>query len=278
MYFKYLPPERIDVLRDRRIRFSPISSFTDRSELVKPVDPKDRLEAFLKQEEIISNESIKDWTEDELPDFHQMREAMINEVRGLLSPEAVGREVLESFDPKIGILSLCRTRNSHQMWDHYAKGFTGFVIGFDKTHRWISPRNPKVTLMDPQPVRYTNEEMLINENDPDASQHLYCTKLKSYFWEKEIRLLRPMAAGNLIDGLDAFDNPIHLFPLEPAAVKEIIVGEKASQEIKEIAQAFQQEHPRCVLRVARACQKKRGQVELLKMEVLSDNRQGRRKA
>src|SRR5271154_115746 len=105
-YYKYVMPERVDILENLRIRFTQVSALNDPFESFPAV---------------------------RLPD---------GQPKGELFGESARIEAFQSrirliTDSTFGILSLSKTPDNVLMWSHYAKSHCGFVIEFDSTHEYF---------------------------------------------------------------------------------------------------------------------------------------------
>ncbi len=173
--YKYLRPERVDVLEQLRIRFSPAISTNDAFEL-KPLtkgwaskevagkilvakfrdffqeaDTPEKMlriaiakhpEAetnFRKTMEVLGPEQwfrlMKDTVE-------QSYEAAASSAHKLVEENwsAFSARFSEVVGTQIGILSLSEDPRNPVMWGHYSDRSRGFVVGFDETQPWFSQK------------------------------------------------------------------------------------------------------------------------------------------
>src|ERR1041385_797367 len=127
LVYKYVHPDRIDVLRNGLVRFTQAHSLND------------PFETF--------------------PSFDRLRESLIKRQRALIEslpasifdqslvsflvPSRIDRS-LEEFQRDLSsqmlVLSLTKNGNNLVMWSHYADYHRGFVIGFDATSPFFSPK------------------------------------------------------------------------------------------------------------------------------------------
>ena len=203
--FKYLTPERVDVLKDRYIRFTqaiylndPFESLPFISKLMsdfessafygKSINPilneienrklsiNDIPEEFrekIPQEVLnyITSLTIKDGLE-LLPEIHPAKITKL-----LLSSSAedlkinISAKIKQSWNKIFGILSLSQINNNITMWSHYAKNHEGYVIEFDPENEFF---NKKKNINDPfgflRSVNYSNKRPvleLVNFSKPD---------------------------------------------------------------------------------------------------------------
>lgn len=254
--YKYLPLERLDVLGNRLIRFSQPSALNDPFEL-KPVF-----------EDLLPEESIQEALE---PSLELLEEALradyeklSQEQKAIMSVEQcikivtsdseLLRKMYKEFEPQlrqflgdfrgeaksiivdvlnkhVGMLSLSEIHNSHLLWSHYASAHRGFVIEFDTDNDFFYKRrseNDELNYL--RKVNYCDRDergrtlMDLDGND------ILLTKGTSWAYEREWRILFHLK--NASQTLTALDDEIYLFEYPPEIVSKVIIGAKASKELK----------------------------------------------
>lgn len=239
--YKYLPPERIDVLVNNLICFNNPINFNDPFEFHTIFDiahfndnlktsltainlldelPKEFIEIF-NQLDDASKDLIIEKSKNILPELHQMFNSVISE------------QVVKTFskfnDEFINItrvLSLSSDPKNILMWGHYAASHSGFVIEFNENHNFFNQkRSDKDEYGFLRKVIYQNE---IPCMDPLINKPVNHFLIKSTDWlyEKEWRMLLPehYAKQKISIGNKTFD----LFHLPPDAIKNIILGCRTS--------------------------------------------------
>ena len=194
--YKYLPLERIDILRTGQIMFT------------RPLAFKDLFDGVPSFEYL--------WE----PGFHPNQTGFhVEIIRGLhqwwyrdADQNAITRSVV--------VLPLSERRDSILMWAHYARAHTGFAIGFDSEHDWFR-RDAERGLVQ---VSYTNvrpHRRVLSEFTPEQ---MIATKSEQWSYEQEWRLIDSTAAAC---GPPPSSSP-HSFPfiLKPLAVKEVVIGRR----------------------------------------------------
>lgn len=175
--YKYLDGERVDVLRDRRLRFTPPDQFNDpweaypslgafltpkgvdvlAAEILGRMDAEGSPEIVqgataeaikvLEATGIVVGPAIRSWLELEVRN-------QIPAVRPLVAPlaqrmfgAADGRvkqqfalSGLRHLSEHVGILCLSEDPANLLMWSHYASSHTGFAMGFNATHPFFDRR------------------------------------------------------------------------------------------------------------------------------------------
>ena len=219
--YKYLPPERIDVLRDGLIRFTQAAALND------PLDCKVR---YLKPDEIShgligENCCIQSYT--------------VGIQDALLRNERIST----------GFLCLTEKPDNLLMWSHYARNHEGFLIGFDVQHEFFAKDDKATGLWK---VKYTNKRptfpkeivqeelkrqpginpygvlntILLGEHrfNPDTTKSDYrFIKSKEWEYEHEWRLIRQIKPPYFL-AHDGPPFPVYLFPFPHTAVRSVIIG------------------------------------------------------
>lgn len=149
--YKYLPPSRIDVIRDCMIRFTQYGDFNDPFELNPNIDKiaeegeirkiVDRDLVQLIEEEYSKNPIISAFISKE--SFIQLaegkKEHLKNAVIGM-EQQIVGLlpgMLQKTANSLLGALSLSEIRDHELMWSHYANEHRGYVIGFNSAHQFL---------------------------------------------------------------------------------------------------------------------------------------------
>lgn len=172
--FKYLVPDRIDILENKNIRFTqarylndPFESLPFISKLMSEIESSD---FYMKSIDPIIQEignrklsindipiEFRDKITPEAIDF--LSTITINEGLSLIPgihPEILTKKLLsssadeikinyseklkESWNKFFGILSLTQTNDNITMWSHYAQNHEGFVIEFDPENKFFNKR------------------------------------------------------------------------------------------------------------------------------------------
>ncbi len=201
--YKYLKPERIDVLENKRIAFP---SLFDQN------DPHEGQLALL-------------------PDVNEMKEALNDNFR----VEQVAYKVhFENRYSQFGVFCLCEKADNILMWAHYAENHKGFVIGFDTTNPFFNNSKWEMDqFLDERIVGkgfgsirkmdYKTEKKKINIGDDYSMYDIFFTKSHHWEYEQEYRIVKNISKPS--DGTDIKMNkqfPLIQFPIE--AVREIIFG------------------------------------------------------
>jgi len=187
--YKYLSAGRIDVLRNKNIRFTQPVAWNDPFEM-KPV----------------MMESLRE-----------------HDRTGWLSIEHIEYYYDVTFNTNYHGLSLTKNKNSLLMWSHYSNSHTGFMLEFDTNSKFFKSSTTnqliKIPYNNKRPDLYPNEIMEKAMNSIGLSDQEYNQLIKMFFtkstcwrYEREWRLLRPASVLQTKDGLICnYDNDVMSF-------------------------------------------------------------------
>jgi hypothetical protein len=249
LLYKYLPPNRIGVIRDLLIRFTQASSMNDTLEFRWPtssVDEPEKLSRRIK-EHLFPHASAAFPKEKKdrldaacgLPGFSdQWIEIQLDDIahRGSADRNQRHKEIAEKTFQKLntnyGILSLSELSCDHQMWSHYADGGRGFLIEFDAQNSWFhATRNPDDGFNELTKVEYLSVRPV--KNLLDIKDEVLYTKSDSWSHEQEWRIVRSFNDAKVkIERPDSYGNELLLFEIPPDAIKGVIIGFSARPELE----------------------------------------------
>jgi hypothetical protein len=250
--FKYIRPERIDIIENCEIRFTQPDALNDPFELhphfesivaeadvlanlpQTPVDLRPMVahayamlpEAYRAMlpigaamqavEAFMATDDARDATAEGLRIF-------LKSLRDGAAP--IREAIYQAFNNNVGILSLSVIPDHELMWSHYADSHKGLVLCFDEQHAFFNRRrseNDEFYFV--SEVRYSDSPALSMASlDGDM---LLVTKGTKWTYEKEWRMIVPLkdATRSLTIGGDT----VHLFAFPPDALEGIIVGAHAT--------------------------------------------------
>jgi hypothetical protein len=264
--YKYLRPERTDVLEKLQIRLSPAVSMNDAFELrpltqgwatwekardllreqftdffLKADSPEKMLQVaiadhpeaeagFRRTMKIIGPEAwfrlMKQYVELNLEQATRQTHEKIEQ-----SWDVYASKILGVLGTQIGILSLSEDPKNPVMWGNYADSSRGFVVGFDAHHPWFYQRRSenddfchlrRVSYVSTNSFKYFSEL---------TAQDVGYSKLDAWSYEKEWRILFPLAMGTKTSALDSFGQLVIVFPFPATCLKEVIVGSRAAEDL-----------------------------------------------
>lgn len=238
--YKYLNPNRIDVLENGLIRFTQPKFFNDPFEALPKVE---KLFSGNLLESLYNLFSDYDYL-NSLPNnfkgrtnLDQIKEIFIREgfaenkelfYKRFNSNDNLTEGMNDLYNFNIGVLSLSEVSNSILMWSHYTANHKGFVIGFNSSKDIISTNN---STSKPNKVIYSKNRPhipLFEERFP-VEQNYICnwymnfilTKSTEWKYEREWR-----QTVLLQDYGEKIGEDIYLFKYNIEAVEEIILGSK----------------------------------------------------
>lgn len=285
LLYKYAGPERVDALRERRVRFSQPSALNDPFEgsvLVDALLREDGFDALV--DDVVAEAEAPGRSGGVLDDIAGQAAALSAGHLGALGLDAeagaallrpfaehvlaetkrtgalrrhlvaklreqfvVGDDIMrealalvyqERLDAHVGVLCLSEAWDVGLMWAHYAGAHSGFVLGFDADDRFFHqpyvspvPHHVRAVTYGEAPPRYGGFD---TRGDAEGEVHGLFEPLfhkgRDWAYEREWRLLRPLGAALQEDRIDAAPFPVHLFGWPEHALREVVLGARASQE------------------------------------------------
>jgi hypothetical protein len=146
-------------------------------------------------------------------------------------------EVQVLISATVGVFSVSAKWDNTLMWSHYTRDHKGFVIEFDGKHPFFDYGLEKVVYSDERPLFFDRPD---GRNDPAV----FNTKSKDWEYEQEYRKLvyfgkeSTLPNGNKFVEFPQFEEidqqnwPIHLQDVPPSAIRKLIFGYRASDEIR----------------------------------------------
>ncbi len=229
MFYKYLGPERINVLDGLKIRFTQPVSLNDPFESSRLIDISPRIAPLLDSidpelDEIWARTSEEEKTPENLKALMDLKISTRDNIRLETSPHVFGKSFMETCGSRIGVLSLSRNFDNLLMWNNYAKEHTGFVIGFNPGHDFFRCPTFSGEPSQPRNVYYTSQRTVISEHDSDLFySQLLCEKPIEWAYEEEVRIFRLLTQES-ISPENTLTPPVHLFEIPKDAIKSIYVG------------------------------------------------------
>lgn len=242
--FKYLDPKRLGVLENACIRFTPPHAFND------PFDMRPHLSSVATWEQWTEmfDGSVSKIVEEEyatlpmqvravmpLPLMQALAESKKAEIQrnGYRVAQAITprlQEVMEeTLDRLMGVLCLTEKPDNLLMWAHYGASHQGFVIEFDGTDEFVNrKRRVEDEFFHLRKVGYAKKRPSVAISDLSGFE-AFLTKAEDWAYEQEWRMMVPLAEATTI--LPEFPIPVHLFAFPKRAVRAVILGAKASEDL-----------------------------------------------
>jgi hypothetical protein len=247
--YKYLSPERTDVLQNLRIRFTQVSALNDPFESYPGVLIgerewylsvfRGRIEDEMEKLGIRGEGKRKQYWRARKKDFDHFHKCY-TDVNWLLEQSEL---VQRMSDTVHGCLSLSAICTNILMWSHYAQHHRGLVIGFDAEHEYFG--------RSVDPVVYSTSRQPHNPSEHQHSGDLFYAKSTDWAYEQEYRKFQSFVEPiKLANGNDLLPFPkrgpsvrpneaIVLFPIPAEAIQCVILGWKSSPTLhNEVAEAL----------------------------------------
>ncbi len=238
MFYKYLPPNRVQVLKNLEIRFSQPRALNDPFEGSPLIDMSSSISDLMDQIEryrfdLCENTVGEEKTSENCKILDEEVRSLKSHLLEKMSSSNVGRELMDWLNKRIGILSLSRTFSNLLMWTHYADRHKGFVIGFDESHEFFYQKSYLGLGTCPSQVRYTKQRSAPTLQDFDYYEKLLCEKPIDWAYEEEVRVLRIFTERTKRSpNVDESGYPIYLFDIPKDSIKSIYIGAHAAPNLE----------------------------------------------
>ncbi|HDY7648843.1 TPA: DUF2971 domain-containing protein [Vibrio vulnificus] len=244
--YKYLHPDRIDVLKNRAIRFSPPNAFNDPFEF-KPVISglasdsyidaymKENLDSMVESElsklpehirSQIPNSKFQELVKLYVKNNSEVFNAVMNKAK-----EHVSAALTETSNELIGVLSLTEKADNLLMWSHYAESHSGYCIGFKSNHSFFNKKRSKKDefyhLRKVEYLPHRPSKAMVDMNGTD----MFLLKSDIWEYEQEWRMCAVLSDADTI--INEIDPPVHLFNFPADLVDEVIIGVNAKASLTE---------------------------------------------
>lgn len=257
--FKYVAPDRVDILGTRRIRFTPATDFNDPFEATPHVEAimpasagrrsssederKDLEEALRQEAELYGLQRQFELLQRTV--LHPASNVDVFSVIDLLGPQLLrhiqpqfGAAFQNWFGDRFGVLSLSERPTSLLMWAHYASSHMGLVIEFDGDHPFFHQQHASRVIGKVMKVVYADDRPAITAYEPGMAHtaphierlitQVLLTKGREWEYEREWRMVLPLndvkAHPHTVMGR------IHLFDVPAEAISVVVLGARVSGE------------------------------------------------
>ncbi len=258
--YKYLQPERLDVIRDARIRFTQPNALNDPFEMKPFFKTIFNMDTFserirrqmdfrpvlLEKYEQMPREVRKKFTSEQFmqlalghmeknkDQYDALFESSVDEMRAAMPAlsEKLRALLHGHLGREVGILSLSEAPTNDLMWAHYAGDHAGFLIEFDEANDFFHcQRSEKDEFFHLRKVSYIDKRLNFESLEQliDDENELFVSKINSWAYEKEWRMLVPLL--NRVPEINDVE-PVHLFSFPREAVRSVIFGCKSSVKLR----------------------------------------------
>jgi hypothetical protein len=251
--YKYVVPERLDVLTDANIRFTPPLNTNDIFEVRQTFDmlagPKMRT-LFDEQAKKVDVDTALAGALKDTPfaglspkvmkrlyrqlTGRDMEDTLRTTMRGLLdtqlfplmnAPETID-DLLSRLGGRLLCLSLTERPDSPPMWAHYAANSSGFVIAFDTANPFFR-RGDAGERQGLQKISYFDGRIAEALDDPYLA---LISKQADWAYEREWRLY--VTADHVGRVLRVGEDDIHLIDFPRPAVQRVILGTRSPPQLE----------------------------------------------
>ena len=230
-FFKYLPPERKTFFKDGLVRFTQPMFLNDPFECIPKFPIVEDVKLALLSEIKNLESTLPGISNFAIPELEMINHDFLNEKI---------RKAQELLNKELGIFSLSKNWNNILMWSHYAQNHQGFCLEFDCNHEFFkdhfSDGGKRYKVM--KSVVYSSIRSNIRmSTETPLSYDFFITKNNKWKYEHEVRLFVSLNQADVMR-----DENIYLFKLPYSALKSVIVGANAENDLKEDIIKFGQLH------------------------------------
>lgn len=260
--YKFLQPERVDVLDRLEVRFTQANALND------PFDLRPRFKSLIAEADILASLSSTPIDFDPilrqaysmLPEQQQSvlpYEDAANAFKSFLGTErgrsaiseglswflrfnvAAATQLRESLyqalNRGVGILSLSESSDEPLMWAHYADSHRGLLIAFNEEHSFFHRRrSPNDEFHFLRKVVYADTPPAPSALGVDGNA-LFITKGTRWSYEREWRMLAPLEESACC--IQIGGESVHLFAVPPEAFASVVLGARATAELEHSVRA-----------------------------------------
>lgn len=241
--YKYFTPDRVDVLDNALLRYTPLGAFNDPfegrpdvSELTADSILLGRMRDLAIEvsretyEALHANARAKMTYEAYLVLLNEQVDGAAKSSLGTYkaASEQAKTHLLNTMDKLVGALCLTEEPDNLLMWPHYASSHEGFVVEFDAHHDYFhSQRSPEDEFFRLRRVTYRGARPNLDLQDANGID-LFLVKSSGWSYENEWRILRPLAQAER--RIDVGHYPIDLFSFPRDAVTSVILGARSTPQ------------------------------------------------
>lgn len=232
--YKYVHPDRVDILRDQTIRFSPRSVLNDPFELAPHFSGLSTPQEIAQLADQLVPETVEEIIE-KLGNAPGIRETVIAYVNSRMPYVKLQTEIISAlatpifkkhfesgFLDSIGVLCLAEHPDNLLMWAHYGDAHRGFVIEFDERSPFFNQQlSPDDELRHLRKVLYSDERPSLTLSQVESFAP-FLTKGNAWSYEAEWRIMLPLASASRT--LEVGSEQIHLFHFPETSIVRIIFG------------------------------------------------------
>jgi hypothetical protein len=251
--YKYVTADRVDVLKNRKIRFTPPLNTNDIFEVRQTFDllagPKlkglfaelaDEIDIDEQITEALKDSAFAGMTPEAVRTLFSaamggdleraLRGQLDSFLHGMFFPAMNTPQSVDTMLTRLGsdliCLSLAEHFDSSPMWAHYAGNSSGFAIAFDTSDAFFR-RGDGGNRQGLHKISYFDGRITEVMDDPYTA---LMSKQSDWAYEREWRLY--LKANEATEVREAESDPIHLVEFQKTAVKRVILGLRASASLE----------------------------------------------
>lgn len=229
--FKFASPERLDIILNQSIAFTPPNRFNDLFDVCPEVKPVTDAAFLRKRAKKAEREFLRSLPRSQRPKSKKERLRIFKKLR--TGAVAHFQEQAHSFAANLeaqlqdeiskvfGILCLAEVRDEDLMWAHYADSHRGFVIEFDTAHPSFQ------SLGNPAKVEYLPHRPIYDA--VEGAKGFWKQKPDRWDYEHEWRISRRLdeCSKCMVKGVSIF-----LCPLSREAIKAVYLGARSDKALE----------------------------------------------
>ena len=240
--YKFLPPDRISYLRDGLLRITQPSDLNDPFECIPIISLKESrhiLDQYIRDTEAgilddILNGGLprkEDWEAFQRRKVELQEEMKSNPTK---MQDYFFQRAERQINAAIGILCLAKKWDSTLMWSHYSLSHRGFCVGFDRNHGFFRGEEASGGLRD---VTYAKSRIKVPIRRGESIDfEVMFAKSVDWKYEQEERMLFLLENSKKV--IDVEPYKIHLVEVPRDAISEIVVGARASPQVRKEIETF----------------------------------------
>lgn len=238
--YKYYPPEGIVALEKGTLAFTPPKFFNDPYEILPKVvhDYSEKIEqlsifstkrSYEMRKRVFSESDKKPSKKAFRRLVQKERETFTNRMKTELQkfPNKMASEMNELISREYGILCMSKIWDSHLMWGHYAKGFTGFCVGYEMPTKLLEKFEAIRVCYTDDRVAISGKSILDQKLQDGIIGKIIGNKFSDWMYESEVRYVvnLDLLTPNVKQDQFYLEHPSNI-------VTEVYVGQKASDPDK----------------------------------------------
>lgn len=218
-FLKFVTQDRIDILKDGYIRFTPPKDLNDPFEVNPVVIPHDPYNLQLiesgydyQNHEFTASDHDFSWKRFNKIGHYKNEYSKFSNKYGILSLSS-SKDMCSM--PSVAIFSEEDPRRNLLMWSHYTDEHRGFIIEFHRNF---------IDDTEISKITYSHERPMVTQEEIESGVIFpFFVKGEKWCYEKEWRIIKPLEQADKIVHLDN-GNTIHLFKIKKSQIRSITTG------------------------------------------------------